>query len=192
MSNYLYGLFRLPLLLYAGWGIWLGWVISLFKWRAKIHRFKPENRESIIILMDVSASTLPFRSRLANAAESDFESYLYRVTPNSTVTFFDQKIVHEIPLHGIVNLSDALKELSGGQTNIAGALEFAITKLSTMPRPGTILLYTDGQDSFDVESVSDRMKQEGLSITVKEANNSNQETPLYKLAQLIGGQYYRI
>jgi hypothetical protein len=71
-------------------------------------------------------------------------------------------------------------------------LNFAIGKLSTMPFPRTLLLYSDGQDSFEIEPINKRIHEAQLCVIVKEAIKSEEVTLLHKLTLATGGHYQRI
>jgi hypothetical protein len=151
--------------------------------------------ESIVILVDVSGSTLPIRDRMTKAIKRVLSNSRRRALPGSIIMFFSDRLVKEIPLSDLRNIDDIDKVLSnsfGGGTNLASALETAVKKLTSMRAPRSLLFFTDGQDSFDIVAMSERISSAGLRLWIYEAVDSDNKTPLQELAQISGGSYERI
>jgi hypothetical protein len=85
-----------------------------------------------------------------------------------------------------------LTSFSGRGTDLVSGLETAVKKLESMRAPRSLLFFTDGQDSFDIVAMSERIRSAGLQLRIYEAVDSDKKTLLQELAHISGGSYERI
>jgi hypothetical protein len=61
-----------------------------------------------------------------------------------------------------------------------------------MGLPRSLILFTDGQGSFDIALTSQKLRSAGVELQVTEAVGLNKESALKKLALELGGKYERV
>ena len=81
---------------------------------------------------------------------------------------------------------------SGGGTNLALVLDRAVERLAAMRAPRSLIVFTDGQGSFDSAPISLKLRSAGVELQVTESGGLDKDSNLHKLVQEIGGKYERI
>jgi hypothetical protein len=112
--------------------------------------------------------------------------------PSSVILLFDTTIVKEMRFSEVENLVDAVGKYSGGGTNLAFVMDTAVERLAAMREPRSLIVFTDGQDSFDSAGVSLKLRSARVELQVTEAGGLERDSLLQRLVQELGGKYERI
>jgi hypothetical protein len=149
-------------------------------------------KKSIMIMIDISASTAPVRHKLLQRANDVYRDYWGHADPSSVILLFDTTIVKEMRFSEVENLVDAVSKYSGGGTNLAFVLDTAVERLAAMREPRSLIVFTDGQDSFDSAGVSLKLRSAGVGLQVTESGGLEKDSLLQRLVQELGGKFERI
>jgi hypothetical protein len=146
---------------------------------------------SIVLLADISSSMSEVRENVILAVKNEFQKLQNSNKLNGSLILFNDKIVRDLHLSKIQSIDEIMDMFSGG-TDLTLGIEAALEKLEGMPVPRMLLLFTDGQDTFDVVSIGQRICLAEAQLKVYEIVSSHTKTPLQELSRITNGEYIRI
>jgi hypothetical protein len=149
------------------------------------------NKNSLVLLVDVSSSMCKIREIVVLAVKNEFQKLQNNNMLNGSLILFNDKIVRDLLLSQVSRIDELMDIFSGG-TDLNRGIEVAIEKLKGMPVPRILLLFTDGQDTFNVESVGQRICLAEVQLKVYEITNSSTKTHLQELSRITKGEYEEI
>jgi hypothetical protein len=71
-------------------------------------------------------------------------------------------------------------------------MDTAVERLAAMREPRSLIVFTDGQDSFDSAGVSLKLRSAGVGLQVTESGGLEKDSLLQRLVQELGGKFERI
>ncbi|HJT56623.1 MAG TPA: vWA domain-containing protein [Ktedonobacteraceae bacterium] len=148
-------------------------------------------RKSVFLLVDVSGSIQKVQERIVQAVEKEFQKIRLVALPNSTLMLFSDRVDREIPFSEVRSIHDALN-VSGAGTDLTGGISAAIEKMKAMPMPRILLIFTDGEDSFDIAFIDHIIRSAEVQLRIYEAADLDKPTLLQELARISGSEYKRI
>jgi hypothetical protein len=145
---------------------------------------------TIVVLLDVSASTADVREALYGQLRNALHARLFDLSPMSRVLLFGDRIMAEGTIWSFMDGTLAPSGVAQG-TDFHRAFADAMERLDGMPS-GEIWVFTDGQGDLSVEEWSVRITQAGLRLRVWETGPSTSTSRLLELVGAVGGEHCAI
>jgi hypothetical protein len=157
---------------------------GLRKFDHALRQFLPfawKQEPSIVVLFDTSSSTISSAEHLHHAFEKRLGALHDAPSPESVVVFFADTIREKRRLSGMDG--NAVSKIKpDGQTNIRPALDLAFETLSKLPPPRFLWIFSDGEPSLNVDSVSKTVNDQRIYLEVYDSGSSAIENDLRRLA----------
>jgi von Willebrand factor type A domain len=149
------------------------------------------HKQSLVLLVDVSSSIYEVRERVVLSVKKEFQKLQNSNELSGSLILFNDRIIRDLHLSKVQSIDEVVDMFSGG-TNLTFGIEAALEKLEGMPIPRMLLLFTDGQDTFDILSLGQRICLVGAQLKVYEIVSSYTKTSLQELSRITNGEYIQI
>jgi len=142
---------------------------------------------TIVVLFDISRSTRGARDRLVAALRDALAILTTTPADESRLLLFGNSIVHDLVL-GEVMLETLAEVPDDDGTDFDLAFDESVARVRDKPLPRQVWLFTDGEGTLNIETVSAILQQNMIRLRVVEAGISVPSV-LVQLCERVGGEH---